>query len=216
MAAAGCPLCCGRCSASCASRGERLQLNQQPIFGYEHLWGHINSRSFSRTWTLAQTLSVSVDRRSTPGGHAQPGSCSLHPTSANRCTCVFAAQRSTLPYRPHGCRKVRKGTHAMPSCTPHLRPDHYPHRTTPSVFGRRMQSLAGSVISSTLLHRELLDSKPTMVRGCHDVSDTAQIAPHVSGDSPVWLLLVYICEDRGTILSASCVAREHDDLNHDR
>jgi len=57
-----------------------------------------------------------------------------------------------------------------------------------------MQSLAGSVISSTLLHRELLDSKPTMVRGCHDVVDTAQLAPDVSGDSHLWLLLVYIRE----------------------
>jgi hypothetical protein len=82
----------------------------------------------------------------------------------------------------------------MPSCTPHLGPNHYPHWTTPSVFGRRMQSLAGSVTSPTILHRELLDSKPTMVRGCHDVVDTAQLAPDVSGDSYVWLLLVYMRE----------------------
>lgn len=134
VAAAGCPLCRGRCSASCASRGERLQLNQQPIFGYEHLWGHINSR----TWTLAQTLSVSVDRRSTPGGHAQPGSCSLHPTSANRCTCVFAAQQSTLPYRPHGCRKVRKGMHAMP-----CHPAHPTSGPTTTRTGPRRPSSAG-------------------------------------------------------------------------
>lgn len=78
-----------------------------------------------------------------------------------------------------------------------------------------MQSLAGNVISSTLLHRELLASKPTMVRGCHDVVDTAQSAPHVSDDSQLWLLLVYISErSRYDLVSTSCVACVDVDLNH--
>jgi UDP:flavonoid glycosyltransferase YjiC (YdhE family) len=75
----------------------------------------------------------------------------------------------------------------MPSCTPHIGANHYPHRTTPSVLGRRMQSLVGSVISSALHHRKLLDSKPTMVRGCHHVNvDTAQLASGVSHDCNLW------------------------------
>lgn len=105
VAAAGCPLCCGKCSASCASRGERLPVEpttllrlRAPLGPHKFpplLFPHVDP-------CTDQTLSgvcLSTDAAS------QTATRSEHLLSAsNVCEplhlCVFAAQRSNLPYRP--------------------------------------------------------------------------------------------------------------------
>jgi hypothetical protein len=190
VAAAGCPLGCAAAGDAVRRALAEVSVFQLNHFGYEHLWGH----SFSRTWTLAQTLSVSVDGRSTQAATRSE----LLFSASNVCEplhlCVRSPNHQLCPTSRMAAEKPEKGCMPWHPAHPTLG---YPHRTTPPVFGMRMQSLAGSVISSTLLHRELLDSKPTMVRGCHDVVDTAQLAPDVSDDSRLWLLVVYICERSG-------------------
>ena len=74
----------------------------------------------------------------------------------------------------------------MPSCTPHLEPNHFPQRQSRMrrpVFGRRMQSLVGSVIKSALLTQH----QPTLMRGL-TVPNQHRFRKHVD----VWLLLVCV------------------------
>lgn len=80
----------------------------------------------------------------------------LHPASANRCV----RSRASISALLGAWLAAVLERDALPSQPAHLHPTWSPTPSAPPVFGRRMQSLVGSVIKFTLLHRRLRCTNP--------------------------------------------------------
>lgn len=106
-----------------------------------------------------------------------PDRCSLHPTPANHGV-RSAVQRISAALLDAWLQRLSEGMHCR-----NLHPTSSPTTSrSPSVLGRsdRTESLDGSVISFVLLHRRLLQSQPTIVRGCHHVAHMAHSTPDMA------------------------------------